>query len=214
MAFHETEKTQGLPPSDLAKALIQYRRKHGLSREELTEKLSPLSFDQIKNWELGRTEPTVNAVLVLAEKMNVSCDSLLRGCPSELAGVRTLTGLSGRAVENLHAIHQEHHAEPVAHAHLLPLLDTLLTDKWFWEEVETKVWRLVHLKAEQDTYGYEGETETSDLIDSIEYKLSRMFVEAVRRYVDSVVPAESDAIRRNDLEEMAKEIQLRNCEME
>lgn len=49
MAFYETEKTGSVPPSDLAKSLMQYRRAHNLSREELAKKLSPLSFDQIKN---------------------------------------------------------------------------------------------------------------------------------------------------------------------
>lgn len=212
MAFYETEKTGSVPPSDLAKSLMQYRRAHNLSREELAKKLSPLSFDQIKNWELGRGEPSASTILVLADKLNVSCDSLLRGCPSELAGVRTLTGLSGHAVANLHAIRQEHDAEPVVHAHLLPLLDMLLSDKRFLDEVEAKVWRLVHLKAEQSACGCDEETETSDLIDSVEYKLSRMVVESVRRYADSVVPAESDAMRREELESMAAEIRRREME--
>lgn len=212
MAFYETEKTEGTHPSDLAKSLVQYRKKHDLSRDELAEKLqgvtrkTSISANQIKGWELGRAEPSASAILTLADKLNVSCDHLLRGCPSELAGVHSLTGLSGGAVESLFSIHQAHDAAPAIHAHLLPLLDMLLTDKLFLEELEAKVWRLVHLKAEQNAYSYEDETEINDLTDSIEYKLSRMFVEQIRKYVDSVVPAESDAIRRKDLEEMAEEV--------
>lgn len=191
MAFYETKKTKGTPSSDLVKFLVQYRRKHNLSHSELAEKLqgdtkeTSISVDQIKGWELGRTEPSASTILTLADKLNVSCDDLLRGCPSELAGVHSLTGLSVGAIETLFSIHQAHEAASDINAHLLPLLDMLLADKVFWAEVGDRVRLLVRLKAEQNAHDYE-KTEVNDLIDGSEYRLSCMFVEQIRKYVKEV----------------------------
>lgn len=188
-------------------ALWCYLRKNHLTQSELAKKLG-VTENTVKNWtRQNYREPKLSTIYDMADKLNLSFDELLRGIPTNNLDAHQRTGLSIKAIDSLARFRQEHDAAPVIHAHLLPLLDMLLMDKVFLEEVEAKVWRLVHLKAEQNAYSYEEETEVNDLTDSIEYKLSRMFVEQIRKYVDTVVPAESDAIRKKDLEEMAVEIQ-------
>ena len=188
-------------------ALRRYLDKNDMTQARLAKVLN-VSENTVKNWmRKDRREPGLSIIYEMADRLNLTYDELLRGISTNNLDAHRRTGLSTKAIDSLAYFHHARNkAEPTVHTHLLPLLDMLLTDKLFLEELEAKVWRLVHLKAEQNAYAYEDETEINDLTDSIEYKLSSMFVEQIRKYVDSVVPSESDAIRQKDLEEMAEEV--------
>lgn len=167
-----------------------------------------MSENTVKNWtRKDYREPRVEVIYNMADKLDLSFDELLRGVPTNNLDAHQRTGLSMKAIDTLAHFHQAHTESPNIYVHLHPLLNMFLEDKEFLEEIDTKVWRLVRLKAEQ--YAYDCDEEEVDLADAIEYKISRMLVEKIRKYVDAVIPAESDSIRKKDLEEMLQEIRRR-----
>ena len=56
--------------------LIKLRREHGLSQEDLGEKLN-VTRQTISKWELGETKPDSGKIMEIAKLFNVSTDSLL-----------------------------------------------------------------------------------------------------------------------------------------
>ena len=67
---------------ETANKLVELRKKHGLSQEELGFELNNasdfgVSRQSISDWENGRSEPKLENIKLLAKALNVSCDTLL-----------------------------------------------------------------------------------------------------------------------------------------
>ena len=60
----------------LSEKIIYYRRKAGLSQEQLAEKLG-VSRQAVSKWETGEASPEVNKLRTLAEALGVTADELL-----------------------------------------------------------------------------------------------------------------------------------------
>ena len=56
--------------------LLELRKKHGLSQEELGNRLN-VTRQTISNWELGVTSPTAEQLKLLSKELQVSIDELL-----------------------------------------------------------------------------------------------------------------------------------------
>ncbi len=56
--------------------LKEYRKKLGLSQDDIAKKLG-VHNTTYGNWELGKTEPTVDTLIKLADFYNVTVDELL-----------------------------------------------------------------------------------------------------------------------------------------
>ena len=65
------------------------RKKMGLSQEEVAKKLG-VHNTTYGNWELGKTEPSLNDLVKLADLMNVSTDELL-GRKTTIINIDALT---------------------------------------------------------------------------------------------------------------------------
>lgn len=61
---------------ELGKKILEYRKKNGLSQEELGEKIN-VTRQTISNWELGETSPNIEQLKMLSKELNVSIDELL-----------------------------------------------------------------------------------------------------------------------------------------
>ena len=60
----------------LGENILNYRKKNGLSQEELGEKVD-VTRQTISNWELGETSPNSDQLKALSQALNVSIDELL-----------------------------------------------------------------------------------------------------------------------------------------
>ena len=60
----------------LGENILSYRKKNGLSQEELGEKVD-VTRQTISNWELGETSPNSDQLKALSQALNVSIDELL-----------------------------------------------------------------------------------------------------------------------------------------
>lgn len=60
------------------KKLYQLRKSHGLSQEELAEKLS-VSRQTISKWELGESTPDMEKLVLLSKYFEISLDELVLG---------------------------------------------------------------------------------------------------------------------------------------
>ena len=60
----------------LGENILTYRKKSGLSQEELGEKVN-VTRQTISNWELGETSPNSDQLKALSQALNVSVDELL-----------------------------------------------------------------------------------------------------------------------------------------
>ncbi|WP_418564551.1 LexA family protein [Phascolarctobacterium faecium] len=61
----------------LAANLRFYRKKFGLSQEQIAEKLGYKSFTTIQKWEMGISEPSLEKINILADLFGVSIDHLI-----------------------------------------------------------------------------------------------------------------------------------------
>ncbi|MBP5694274.1 MAG: helix-turn-helix transcriptional regulator, partial [Bacilli bacterium] len=61
---------------EIADRLIQLRKKHGLSQEELADKLG-LSRQAVSKWERAEASPDTDNLICLAKLYGVSLDELL-----------------------------------------------------------------------------------------------------------------------------------------
>ena len=60
----------------LGEKILEYRKKKGLSQEQLAEKID-VTRQTISNWELGETSPNPEQLKKLSSELNVSIDELL-----------------------------------------------------------------------------------------------------------------------------------------
>ena len=63
---------------ETANRLLQYRKKHNLSQEELAAKIG-VSRQAISKWERAEASPDTDNLILLAEIYGVSLDELLKG---------------------------------------------------------------------------------------------------------------------------------------
>jgi transcriptional regulator with XRE-family HTH domain len=78
-----------LLPMDFPKHLVQLRKKNHLTQQHLSE-LVHIHVNQIKRYEAGTAQPTLDALIKLAKALRVSLDALVfnereRGPNEELA---------------------------------------------------------------------------------------------------------------------------------
>ena len=62
---------------EIANRLVQLRKQHGLSQEELAEKLG-ISRQAISKWERAESSPDTDNLISIAKLYNVSLDELLK----------------------------------------------------------------------------------------------------------------------------------------
>lgn len=62
----------------LSDNIKNYRKKSGMSQDELAEKLN-VSRQSISLWETGQTQPTIDNIIALSKIFNISSDMLLDG---------------------------------------------------------------------------------------------------------------------------------------
>lgn len=62
---------------EIANRLVHLRRKHGLSQEELAEKLG-ISRQAVSKWERAESSPDTDNLIGIARLYNVSLDELLK----------------------------------------------------------------------------------------------------------------------------------------
>ena len=62
---------------ETANRLLQYRKKHNLSQEELANKIG-VSRQAVSKWERAEASPDTDNLILLAEIYGVSLDELLR----------------------------------------------------------------------------------------------------------------------------------------
>ena len=60
---------------ELGKKIKELRNKHGLTQNELAEKLF-VSYQAVSQWENGTTNPDINTLVELAKTFNISLDEL------------------------------------------------------------------------------------------------------------------------------------------
>lgn len=63
---------------DFPQKLMELRRSHGLSQEQLGEKIG-VTRQTISKWELGQTTPEMEKLAALSDLFGVSADELIRG---------------------------------------------------------------------------------------------------------------------------------------
>ena len=61
---------------NLGENILKYRKKRGLSQEQLGEEVD-VTRQTISNWELGETSPNSDQLKALSKALNVSIDELL-----------------------------------------------------------------------------------------------------------------------------------------
>ena len=61
---------------EIANRLLEYRKKSGLSQEELAEKLN-ISRQSVSKWERAESSPDTDNLIELAKIYNVTLDDLL-----------------------------------------------------------------------------------------------------------------------------------------
>ncbi len=66
---------------EIANRLLELRKKHGLSQEQLAEKLG-ISRQSVSKWERAEASPDTDNLLMLANLYGVSLDELIRGFES------------------------------------------------------------------------------------------------------------------------------------
>lgn len=63
---------------EIANRLLQYRKKHNLSQEELAEKIG-VSRQAVSKWERAEASPDTDNLIILAQIYGVTLDELLQG---------------------------------------------------------------------------------------------------------------------------------------
>lgn len=90
-----------LQTETMGERLKKLREKKGLNQDDLAQELN-VTRATIANYEKNRRSPDADTIIFLADYYNVPCDYLLRGVKSELTEIHSYTGLSDKAIENLH----------------------------------------------------------------------------------------------------------------
>ena len=67
-----------------ANRLAELRRSHGLSQEELAERMH-VSRQAVSKWEAAQTTPDLEKILMLGKLFGVTTDYLLKNVPTEPA---------------------------------------------------------------------------------------------------------------------------------
>ncbi len=62
----------------IAKAILNIRKKNGLSQEEFAERLG-ISRQAVSRWEMGISVPSINTIISISDKFDVSLDEMLKG---------------------------------------------------------------------------------------------------------------------------------------
>lgn len=62
----------------IAKAILNIRKKNGLSQEEFAERLG-ISRQAVSRWEMGISVPSINTIIAISDKFDVSLDEMLKG---------------------------------------------------------------------------------------------------------------------------------------
>ena len=68
---------------ETANILLQYRKKSGLSQEELASKIG-VSRQAVSKWERAEASPDTDNLILLAKVYGVTLDELLTGDPEEI----------------------------------------------------------------------------------------------------------------------------------
>ena len=84
---------------ETANRLLQYRKQHNLSQEELAEKIG-VSRQAVSKWERSEASPDTDNLISLAEVYGVSLDELLKGKPEKQETGKTETESSEPASES------------------------------------------------------------------------------------------------------------------
>lgn len=79
---------------ETANRLLQYRKQHNLSQEELAEKIG-VSRQAVSKWERSEASPDTDNLISLAEVYGVSLDELLKGKPEDAGQEQNDPGASG-----------------------------------------------------------------------------------------------------------------------
>lgn len=88
---------------DISEKILNLRKNHNLTQEELAEKLN-VSRQSISKWESGQAVPEVDKVLMLGEVFHVTTDYLLK--PSEIDELTLKTEVLERQQEELKKFNQ------------------------------------------------------------------------------------------------------------
>lgn len=72
--------------NSLGEKIAHYRRKAGLTQEQLAEKCS-VTAQAVSKWENGITSPDISLIAPLAELFGISCDELLGANKAETAAI-------------------------------------------------------------------------------------------------------------------------------
>lgn len=215
MPYYEMEKETNSP---LAKALIAYRRAHKLNQKELAERLkgTGITYNQIQGWEGERREAKSSDIVKLSEELNLSCDYLLRGHKTKLIGIHNLTGLSDSSIENLSYINKAHRSKEDKREyydevlnecyrrcpyspHLLPLLDSLLSDNRFLYAL-SDVQSLIDAEIRRQTMADDlVSPEDRYAPEALEYILTQTFIKSVRQYADKIIKTTVEKMRKEEL---------------
>ena len=68
---------------NLSKKIYELRKAHGMSQEQLAEKLN-VSRQSISKWESGESSPEIERLIELSDVFDVSTDYLLKSSEVEI----------------------------------------------------------------------------------------------------------------------------------
>ena len=86
---------------ETANRLLQYRKQHHLSQEELAEKIG-VSRQAVSKWERSEASPDTDNLISLAEVYGVSLDELLKGKPEDQTQQESKDETAAEPVESEH----------------------------------------------------------------------------------------------------------------
>ena len=73
---------------NLSKKIYELRKAHGMSQEQLAEKLN-VSRQSISKWESGESSPEIERLIELSDVFDVSTDYLLKSSEVDELTIRT-----------------------------------------------------------------------------------------------------------------------------
>ena len=73
---------------NLSKKIYELRKAHGMSQEQLAEKLN-VSRQSISKWESGESSPEIERLIELSDVFDVSTDYLLKSSEVDELSIRT-----------------------------------------------------------------------------------------------------------------------------
>lgn len=105
----------------------------------------------ISQYASGQTQPTADVVLKIAKFFGVSVDYLLTGVSSYNKNYSDELGLSDTSVEFLRRAKNMHLQNDLERVHTMPYLDELLSDKDFYEFLDSLYYLVEDIKTERAT---------------------------------------------------------------